>query len=82
MRVWLNPKSRRVKPKDVPQFREELYEFLARENGLGDPEWEHPQGFFNRIFLFNPYEVRKVLQVYPVRVGKQASSHKRVTGVR
>ncbi len=39
-------------------------------------------GVFNRIFLFNPYEVRKVLQVYPVRVGKQASSHKRVTGVR
>ena len=42
--VWLHPKPRRVKPEDVPQFREELYEFLARENGLSDPEWEHPQG--------------------------------------
>ena len=39
-------------------------------------------GVFNRVFLFNPYEVRKVLQVYPFRVGKQASLHKRVTGVR
>ena len=199
--VWLHPKSRRVKPEDVPQFREELYEFLARENGLSDPEWEHPQGapvqdfigfpvlasyleslwlfprrrlefllvgenwigfegasgaytpswmvqaavdrilakveryedqnlhvlhaldelhlvcrycdeallyntpartpgfefaavasrvadvladdhgVFNRIFLFNPYDARKVLQVYPVRVGKQASLQKRGTGV-
>jgi len=42
--VWLHPKSRPVKPEDVPQFREELYEFLVRENGLTDPEWEHPQG--------------------------------------
>ena len=192
--VWLNPKSRRVKPKDVGQFREELYELLARENGLSDPEWDQPQGspvgdfsgfpvlaayleslwifprrrleflptganwivfegaggaytpawmvqaavgrilakvedygdrnlhvlhaldelylvchycdeallyntpvgapgfdfaavaskvaralehdhgVFNRVFLFNPYQARKVFQVYPVRVGKQAAS--------
>jgi hypothetical protein len=193
--VWLNPKSRRVKPNDVGQFREELYELLARENGLSDPEWDHPQGapvqdfigfpmlaayleslwifprrrleflptganwvlfeaaggaytpgwmvqaavdrilakvegyedrnlqvlhaldelhlvchycdeallfntparaprfdfaavaskvasalehdhgVFDRVFLFNPYEARKVFQVYPVRIGNQASSH-------
>src|SRR2546429_684371 len=200
--VWLHLKSRRVKPEDVPQFREELYEFLARENGLSDPEWEHPQGapvqdfigfpvlasyleslwlfprrrweflpvgenwirfegvgggaytsswmvqaavdrilakmedyedrnlhalraldevhlvchycdeallyntparapgfefaavaskvanvlgndhgVFNRVSLFNPYEVRKVLQVYPFRVGIQASLPERVTRV-
>jgi len=194
--VWLHPKSRRVKAKDVPQFRDELYEILARESTLGDPEWDHPQGaavenfsgfpvlatyldslwifprrrlesllvgqnwitfenaggaytpswmvqaavdrilakiedyeernlhvlheldelhlvchycdeallyntplnapgfdfaavasrvaqvvaddhgVFNRIFLFNPYEPRKVLQVYPVGVGKHGSRHK------
>ena len=39
-------------------------------------------GIFNRIFLFNPYEARKVLQVYPARAGQQASLHKRVTGDR
>jgi len=38
-------------------------------------------GIFNRIFLFNPYEARKVLQVYPVRAGQQTSVHKWVTGV-
>jgi hypothetical protein len=42
--VWLHPKARRVKPRDLDQFRAELYDFLARENGLTDPEWEHPQG--------------------------------------
>ena len=31
--VWLNPKSRRVKPKDVGQFREELYELLRVRMG-------------------------------------------------
>jgi len=43
-------------------------------------------GVFNRIFLFNPYDARKVLQVYPVGteggVGKQASLHKRAAEVR
>ena len=38
-------------------------------------------GVFNRVFLFNPYEVRKVLQVYPFRVGIQASLPERVTRV-
>lgn len=42
--VWLHPKHRQVKPGDVQAFREELYEFLARENGLLEPEWDRPQG--------------------------------------
>ena len=42
--VWLHPRDREVKPKDVSQFREELYELLVRENGLSDPEWDQPQG--------------------------------------
>lgn len=52
--VWLNPKSRRVKPGDVPQFRDELYEFLARENGLSDPEWDRPQGAAVQDFIGFP----------------------------
>lgn len=52
--VWLNPKFRRVKPGDVPQFRDELYEFLARENGLSDPEWDHPQGAAVQEFIGFP----------------------------
>jgi hypothetical protein len=28
-------------------------------------------GIFNGIFLFNPYEAQKVLQVYPSRLAKQ-----------
>ena len=42
--VWLHPKRRRVKPAEVSQFHEELYEFLARENSLSDPEWDQPHG--------------------------------------
>src|SRR2546429_7679116 len=47
------PISRRVKPEDVPQFREELYEFLARENGLSDPERseEHTSELQSRLHL-------------------------------
>jgi hypothetical protein len=100
--VWLHPKRRQVSPQDASSFREEFYEFLARENGLSDPDWEQPHGasvqkfcgfptvaessfdfaafglrvgralsndsgVFDRIFLFNPYEARKVLHVYPMR---------------
>src|SRR6266576_835953 len=32
--VWLHPKSRGVKPEDVPQFREELYECPAPQIGV------------------------------------------------
>ena len=42
--VWLHPKRRQVSPQDMPSFREELYEFLARENGLSDPDWDQPHG--------------------------------------
>jgi hypothetical protein len=49
--VWLHPKASRVKPNDLDQFRAELYDFLARENGLTDPEWEHPQGRQSRTLL-------------------------------
>jgi hypothetical protein len=43
---------------------------------------EQDHGVFNRVFLFNPYEARKVFQVYPARVAKQASMRKRATEVR
>lgn len=52
--VWLHPKPRRVKSEDVNQFRAELYDFLARENGLTDPEWEHPQGAAVQDFIGFP----------------------------
>ena len=52
--VWLHPKARRVKPEDVNQFRAELYDFLARENGLTDPEWERPQGAAVQDFIGFP----------------------------
>jgi hypothetical protein len=42
--VWLHPKRRQVPPQDASSFREELYEFLAREDGLSDPDWERPYG--------------------------------------
>ena len=42
--VWLHPKHQQIQPEDVQAFREELYEFLAIENSLQEPEWEHPQG--------------------------------------
>jgi hypothetical protein len=42
--VWLHPKRRVVSTQDVSSFREELYEFLARENGLSDPDWDQPHG--------------------------------------
>jgi hypothetical protein len=31
-------------------------------------------GVFNRIFLFNPYEAQKVLQVYPSRLARRRQS--------
>ena len=40
---------------------------------------EHDHGVFDRVFLFNPYEARKVFQVYPVRIGEQASMRERAT---
>ena len=52
--VWLHPKARRVNPEDVNQFRAELYDLLARENGLTDPEWEHPQGAAVQDFIGFP----------------------------
>jgi hypothetical protein len=42
--VWLSPKGRRVRPQDATQFRGEVFTFLNQQNGLGEPEWEHPQG--------------------------------------
>jgi hypothetical protein len=42
--VWLRPRRSSVKPEEVPDFREQLYEFLARENSLSDPEWDQPLG--------------------------------------
>jgi hypothetical protein len=52
--VWLQPKRRQMKPQHLSQFREELYEFLARENGLSDPEWEHPLGAAVQNFIGFP----------------------------
>lgn len=67
--VWLNPKSRRVKPGDVSQFRDELYEFLARENGLSDPEWDHPQGAAVQDFIGFPVldSYLESLWIFPCR---------------
>jgi hypothetical protein len=42
--VWLYDKHRRLKPKDGPQFRQELYECIAQQAALTDPEWDNPQG--------------------------------------
>ena len=52
--VWLHPKRRQVKPQEVSQFREELYEFLARENSLSDPEWDQPLGAAVQNFIGFP----------------------------
>jgi hypothetical protein len=52
--VWLHPKGREVKPEHVLQFREELYEFLARENSLSDPEWDQPLGAAVQNFIGFP----------------------------
>jgi hypothetical protein len=52
--VWLQPKRRQVKPQHLSQIREELYELLARENGLSDPEWEHPLGAAVQNFIGFP----------------------------
>jgi len=38
----------------VSQFREELYEFLARENSLSDPEWDQPLGAAVQNFIGFP----------------------------
>ena len=42
--VWLHPKRRQVSTKDMSSFQEELYDFLARENSLSDPDWDQPHG--------------------------------------
>jgi hypothetical protein len=42
--VWLHPKRQQVSPQDMSSFREELYEFLTRENGLSDHDWDQPHG--------------------------------------
>lgn len=52
--VWLHPKGREVKPEHVSQFREELYEFLARENCLSNPEWDRPLGAAVQNFIGFP----------------------------
>jgi hypothetical protein len=52
--VWLHPKRRQVKPEEVSQFCEELYEFLARENSLSDPEWDQPLGAAVQNFIGFP----------------------------
>jgi hypothetical protein len=52
--VWLHPKRRQVKPEEMSQFREELYEFLARENSLSDPEWDQPLGSAVQNFIGFP----------------------------
>jgi hypothetical protein len=67
--VWLHPKRREVKPEDVAQFREELYEFLARENGLSEPEWNHPLGAAVQDFVGYPVitEYLDSLWIFPRR---------------
>ena len=52
--VWLHPKRRQVKPEERSQFCEELYEFLARENSLSDPEWDQPLGAAVQNFIGFP----------------------------
>jgi hypothetical protein len=42
--VWLFPKGRRVRSLDAALFRKETFEFLERQNGLPEPEWDNPQG--------------------------------------
>jgi hypothetical protein len=42
--VWLYDRHRRVKPKDAAQFRQELYNCLAEQSALADPDWGDPQG--------------------------------------
>jgi hypothetical protein len=42
--VWLHPKGRRIRPEHEAQFRAELFEFLAGENGNPHAEWNNPQG--------------------------------------
>jgi len=56
------------------------FEFIAVASEVANV-LANDHGVFNRIFLFNLYEVRRVLQVYPVRFGIQASLPERVTGV-
>lgn len=43
-----------MRPEQVSQFRDELYEFLARENSLSDPEWDQPLGAAVRNFVGFP----------------------------
>jgi len=38
-RVFLHDKSLRIKPKDAPHFRSQLFGFLARENAKPEPSW-------------------------------------------
>jgi hypothetical protein len=40
---------------------------------------ENDHGVFNRVFLFNQYEPRRVFQIYPARIGEQASMRERAT---
>jgi hypothetical protein len=42
--VWLYDKHRRLKPKDEAQFRRELYDCIAEQTALADPDWDNPQG--------------------------------------
>jgi hypothetical protein len=65
--VWLQPKRRQVNPQHVSRFREELYEFLARENGLSDPEWERPLGAAVQNFIGFPLiaEYLNSLWIFP-----------------
>ena len=67
--VWLQPKRREIKPEDVSQFREELYEFLARENSLSDPEWDQPPGAAVQNFIGFPVidEYLDSLWIFPRR---------------
>ena len=67
--VWLHPKRREVKSADLSQFREELYEFLARENSLSDPEWDQPLGAAVQNFIGFPVieECLDSLWIFPRR---------------
>ena len=39
-RVFLYDKSLRIRPKDVPHFRTQLFEFLDWENAKPEPSWD------------------------------------------